>query len=216
MSLPVDFNLYLITDRRQAVAGDLVQTVRAALEGGVRAVQLREKDLSPDELLPLAERLRDLTRAYRARLLINSHIDVALAVAADGVHLPCHSSALASARRRLGPDRLLGVSTHNQAEIEAAVAAKADFMTFGPVFATPSKLQFGNPVGIAALQSACRHSPLPMFALGGISSDRLDQLQSSGMAGVALIGGIIAANDPAQAAREYLSSLEQGAFSGKK
>jgi len=207
MPPPVDFNLYLITDRRQVVSGNLIQTVRAALEGGVRAVQLREKDLSPDELLPLAERLRDLTRAYRARLLINSDIDVALAVAADGVHLPCDSSALASARRRLGPDRLLGVSTHNQAEIEAAVAAKADFMTFGPVFATASKLPFGAPVGIAALQGACRQSPMPVFALGGISVDRLDQLPSSGIAGVALIGGIMAASDPTQAARGYLTAL---------
>jgi len=216
MPRPVDFNLYLITDRRQVVSGDLVQTVRAALEGGVRAVQLREKDLPPDELLTLAERLRRLTRAYRARLLINSHIDVALAVAADGVHLPCHSSALASARRRLGPNRLLGVSTHNQVEIEAAVAAKADFMTFGPVFATPSKLPFGAPVGIAALQSACRQSPLPVFALGGISVDRLDHLPSSGSAGVALIGGIIAASDPTQAARDYLASLAASSLRGEK
>jgi len=211
----VDFNLYLITDRRQAASGDLVQTVRAALEGGVRAVQLREKDLSPDQLLPLAERLRWLTRAYRARLLINSHIDVALAVAADGVHLPCNSSALASARRRLGPDRLLGVSTHNQAEIEAAVAAKADFITFGPVFATASKLPFGAPVGIAALQNVCRRTALPVFALGGISADRLDQLPSSGIAGVALIGGIIAASEPTQAARGYLASLAANFYRGQ-
>jgi len=207
MALPVDFSLYLITDRRQAVAGDLLTVVRAALDAGVRAVQLREKDLPDTELLSFAERLRSLTLDYQALLLINSRIDVALAVAADGVHLPSTHPQLASARQQLGADRLLGVSTHGLTEITAATAAGADFITFGPVFPTPSKLRYGDPVGVAALKDACDQCDLPVYALGGISLERLAELQLSGVAGVALIGGIIAARDPGFAARNYLDTF---------
>jgi thiamine-phosphate pyrophosphorylase len=215
MALLVDFNLYLITDRRQAIAGDLVAVVRAALEAGVRVVQLREKDLPDAELLPLADSLRSLTLEYQARLLINSRIDIALAVSADGVHLPSSFPQLASARQQLGAGQLLGVSTHSLVEIAAATAAGADFVTFGPVFPTPSKLPFGDPVGVAALKDACAQCDVPVYALGGISLARLTELQLTGMAGVALIGGIIAARDPGFAARNYLDTFASFP-SGKK
>jgi thiamine-phosphate pyrophosphorylase len=204
MANPIDFSLYLITDRHQVPHGrTLLDTVEAALQGGVRAVQLREKDLSAAALLPLAEALRALTRRYGARLLINDRIDVALAVAADGVHLGGHSLPVAVARRLLGPQRLLGVSTHQRDEIAAAATAGADFVTFGPVFATPSKLPYGPPVGLEALCLACQNSPLPVFALGGIKPCHLAAVQASGAAGTAVIAAIIAADDPCSAARLF-------------
>jgi thiamine-phosphate pyrophosphorylase len=204
MPNPIDFTFYLITDRHQVPPDrTLVQTVEAALQGGVRAVQLREKDLSAAELLPLARELRDLTSRYRARLLINDRIDVALAVAADGVHLGGHSLPVAVARRLLGPQRLIGVSTHHPAEITAAAAAGADFVTFGPVFATPSKLAYGPPQGLEALRLACQNSPLPVFALGGIKPCHLAVLQEAGAAGAAVISALIAAPDPFPTARLF-------------
>jgi thiamine-phosphate pyrophosphorylase len=204
MPNPLDFTLYLITDRHQVPAGrTLLATIEAALQGGVRAVQLREKDLSAAALLPLARELRDLTSRYRARLLINDRIDVALAVAADGVHLGGHSLPVAVARRLLGPERLIGVSTHHPAEIAAAATAGADFVTFGPVFATPSKLAYGPPQGLAALRLACQNSPLPVFALGGIKPCHLGALQSAGAAGIAVISALMATPDPCAAARLF-------------
>ena len=204
MANPIDFNLYLITDRHQVPLGrTLLDTVEAALQGGVRAVQLREKDLDAAALFPLAEKLRGLTRRYAARLLINDRIDVALAVDADGIHLGGHSLPVAIARRLLGPQRLLGVSTHQPAEIPPAAAAGADFVTFGPVFATPSKRIYGEPVGLEALCLACQNSPLPVFALGGIKPCHLAALQASGAAGPAVISAIIAASDPRSAARFF-------------
>ena len=150
----VGFSLYLITDRRQVPPGrTLTETVRAALEGGVKAVQLREKDLPAAELYPLALELRALTREYGAKLLVNDRIDVALAVGADGVHLGGHSLPTAAARQLLGPNRLIGVSTHRPEEIAAAQRDGADFVTFGPVFHTPSKAAFGEPVGLDQLLS---------------------------------------------------------------
>jgi thiamine-phosphate pyrophosphorylase len=204
MPNPLDFTVYLITDRHQVPPDrTLVQAVEAALQGGVRAVQLREKDLSAAELYPLARNLRDLTSRYRARLLINDRIDVALAVAADGVHLGGHSLPIAVARRLLGPERLVGVSTHHSAEIAAAAAAGADFVTFGPVFATPSKRAYGLPHGLEALRLACQNSPLPVFALGGIKPCHLDDLYTAGAAGAAVISALMAASDPFSTARLF-------------
>jgi len=202
MPAPIDFTLYLITDRHQVPPGrTLAGTIEAALRGGVRAVQLREKDLSAGELLPLAKELRAITRRYQAKLLVNDRIDVALAVDADGVHLGGHSLPASVARRLLGPERLIGVSTHHLDEIEVAARAGADFVTFGPVFATPSKAVYGPPVGLAALCAACTAGPLPVFALGGIHAGHLSQLQTSGIQGLAVISAIIAALNPEDAAR---------------
>jgi len=206
--MPLDFALYLITDRRQTPDGHLLPAVRRALEGGVRAVQLREKDLPAAEFYPLAGELRSLTREFGARLLINDRVDVALATGADGVHLGGHSLPAADARRLLGPDKLIGVSTHRIEEIRTAEENGADFVTFGPVWFTPSKAPFGNPVGLDRLREACAASSLPVFALGGIKPERVAKALAAGAAGVALISAILAAVDPAAAANTFTALLQ--------
>ncbi len=206
--LPVDFSLYLISDRHALPPGRALEaTVRAACQGGARAVQLREKDLSARELFSLARRLRELTDEFGARLLINDRIDVALAADADGVHLGGRSLPVAVARTLLGPDKLIGVSTHHEPELAAAHRDGADFATFGPVFATPSKAAFGPPQGLAALRSACAVSPLPVFALGGITTDNLAAAMAAGAHGVALIRSVVGAPDPATACHAILARL---------
>lgn len=206
----VDFNLYLITDRRQVPPGSiLAEVVRAACEGGVRTVQLREKDLPAADLLPLAQELRALTLKYGTRLLINDRIDIALAVGADGVHLGEHSLPASSAREILGPERFIGVSTHHIEEIAAAKASGADFVTFGPVYSTPSKASYGPPVGLDRLREACNSSPLPVFALGGITARRVPEVLKAGTHGVALISAILAQPDPKSTARAITSLVEK-------
>ena len=210
----VDFDLYLITDRRSLAPGrDLLATVRSALLGGVRAVQLREKDLSAAELYPLARELRRLTREFSARLLINDRVDLALAVDADGVHLGSHSLPIAVARQLLGDQRLIGVSTHHHDEVNSAVAAGADFVTFGPVYPTPSKAAYGPPLGLEPLAAACAHAPLPVFALGGVSAARILELRAVGCSHVALIADIMSAADPTAAAQSLLKVLSREKFS---
>ena len=201
----IDFKLYLISDRHGLPPGrSLIETVAAALAGGVRAVQLREKDLCPRELLPLALELRQLTRRFGARLLINDRIDIAQAVAADGVHLAGSSLPTAIARHLLGPSALIGVSTHQLDEVLTAARDGADFVTFGPVYPTPSKAAYGAPVGLDALRRVCAAAPLPVFALGGIKTPHLPELMAAGAAGIALISAILSAEDP-QATAEHLS-----------
>ena len=201
----LNFRLYFVTDRKQTANRPLTDVVHAALDAGVRAVQLREKDLEGRELYALAERLRALTARYRARLLINDRLDVALAVEADGVHLGHNSFTVKDARRLLGAGKLIGVSTHSRQEITAA--QEADFLLFGPVYYTPSKAAYGEPQGLDRLRAAVVHSTVPVFAIGGIKTGRVAEVLETGAHGIAMISAISAATDPTQAARELLRQL---------
>ena len=204
----VDFRLLLISDRNLLPPGlSLLNGVEQALNGGLPAIQLREKDLPARDLFRLAEQLRDMTRRYGATLLINDRLDVALAVEADGVQLGGKSLPTAAARRILGPNRLIGCSCHSLADAQQAAIGGADFITFSPVYFTPSKAPFGPPQGLAPLQAVCAASPLPVFALGGINLERVPAVLTCGAAGVALISAILAAPDPQQATRALLAAL---------
>jgi len=201
----VDFRVYLITDRRQAPGGDILRAVEGALDGGVRAVQLREKDLPGKELYLLAGRMRELTARHGARLLVNDRVDVALAVGADGVHLGGSSMPASVARKLLGEEALIGCSTHSEKELREAAGRGADFATFGPVYPTPSKAAFGPPVGVTALAGACGRSAIPVFALGGVGPHNVGEVMEAGAFGIALISYVLAAADPREAARNLLA-----------
>lgn len=203
----VSFSLYLITDRHQTADRNILAVVEKALEGGVRAVQLREKDLPPRELLELARAMRALTSRYGAKLIINDRTDIALAAGADGVHLGEASIPAAVARRILGPDRLIGVSCHSREGALAAETSGADFITFGPVYSTPSKAAYGPPAGVEQLAETVKLIRIPVFALGGIKRENTSEAMAAGAAGVALISAIIAAGSPTEEARAFLSLL---------
>ena len=185
----------------------MLDVVSAALEGGVDAVQLREKDLSGAALHELACRLRDVTRRSGALLLINDRIDIALTCEADGVHLPADSFAPADARRLLGQNRLIGVSTHGIGQAQAAAAGGADFIVFGPVFETPAKRAFGAPVGLDALARAAQAVTQPVLAIGGVRPDRVASVLEHGARGVAVVAAILEADDPRVAAAELRAAL---------
>jgi thiamine-phosphate pyrophosphorylase len=206
--MQVDFRVYLVTDRRIAAGGDLAGTVGKALDGGVRAVQLREKGLSGKELFHLAKRLRAITADFGAILIVNDRADVAKAVGADGVHLGVNSIPPRDARRLLGPDALIGCSTHNIGELRAAEEGGADFVTFGPVYGTPSKAAYGPPLGIDALADACMKSRIPVFAIGGVGVNNARETAKAGSFGIALISGIMAAANPKEAARELAETID--------
>jgi thiamine-phosphate pyrophosphorylase len=201
----LDFRLYFVTDRKQTAGRPLVDVVHAALDGGVRVVQLREKDLEGGELYRLALELRQLTARYQTRLLINDRIDVALAVDADGVQLGQTSFPVEVARQLLGPEKLIGVSTHSHGEI--AAAAGADFLLFGPVYFTPSKAAYGEPQGIERLRTAVARSSTPVIAIGGIKTAQIPEVLAAGAHGIGVITAISTSSDPAQAARELLAKL---------
>jgi thiamine-phosphate pyrophosphorylase len=204
--IALDFNLYLITDRRLCVETTFIQAVEYALKGGVKAIQLREKDLGTRELLRLAYEIRKLTLKYDARLFINDRVDIAIAVEADGVHLG-RRSIPPFAVRKMVSTLIIGVSTHNIEEARKAKAEGADFVTFGPVFETPSKAKYGAPVGLDGLSAVAAEVDIPIFAIGGIKPENLKDAMDRGAAGVALISGIFAAKNVKGAAMKYLRLL---------
>lgn len=200
----VDFSLYLVTDRKATQGRPLLPLLEECLAAGVGAIQLREKDLSGRELYELAAGLRTLTRQHGARLLINDRIDVALAVDADGVHLPSDSFPPAEARRLVGPGKLIGVSTHSLDEAKAAQKEGADFIVFGPIFDTPSKRDYGPPFGVDGLSRVAASVSVPVFAIGGVKAESVRKLREAGARGVAVISAVLTAPSPGEAVKELL------------
>jgi thiamine-phosphate pyrophosphorylase len=201
VALPT-FELLLITDRARATAPlpQVVAQALAALPRGVAAIQVREKDLLGRALADLCRELLPICRSFRAPLLVNDRIDVALALGLDGVHLPRSSFSARDARSVLGTEALVGVSCHSTAELRGAREG-ADYATLGPVFETASKQEYGPPIGIAGLAAALG-GDLPLYALGGITPERAALVRATGARGLAAIGAGLGAVKPGEACAE--------------
>ncbi len=201
------WGVYLVTDRRQAAGRDVVAVVEEALRAGLAAVQLREKDLDARDLFRLAEQLLALTRSAGAALLVNDRVDVVLALNADGVHLTRRSLPPTEARRLLGPEKLIGLSCHSLADVQEAATGGADFLVVGPMFATPSKAQYGPPLPIEVLHQARAACQLPLLAIGGIKATQAPSVVAAGADGVAVVSAIMAAPEPGAATAELLAAV---------
>jgi len=198
-----DLRVYLITQRHLVTDRVFLETLELALEGGVRALQLREKDLSPAALFPLTQKVRSLTGKYGAKLFINDRVDIAHMAGADGVHLTETSVATAEVRKNF-PGLLVGVSTHSMESARQAESEGAHFITFSPIFKTPSKKEYGPPQGLEQLRAVCREVQIPVLALGGIHKDRVLTVLEQGAFGVAMISGIWNGPDIKQESFEYM------------
>lgn len=193
MTTPKDLNwlrLYLITNRSLFESdNNFLDASEAALMGGVRTLQLREKNLTDCELIELGSQLRILTSNYNARLIINSRADIAKKIDADGVHLT-ESCAHANEIKSAFPGLIVGVSTHSLEGAHIAEAQGADYITFSPIYATPSKANYGPPQGLGLLRQVSQEVNLPVLALGGITLHRVSECLDQGAFGVALISDI--------------------------
>ena len=193
--------LYLITNRQafrrkadsdQSAIRLQIEAIRQAAAAGCQLIQIREKDLSAQDLAEFTRQAIAVAQPFGAKVLVNDRVDVALATKADGVHLRVTSLPSAEVRRAVVEkglkEFLIGVSTHSLAEAEAAERGGADFIVCGPVFDTPSKREFGEPLGLERFADICRTINLPVLALGGINLSNLNQPLQSGAAGIAAIG----------------------------
>ena len=215
--LVVDFKLYLITDRKLVTRhSSLVTAVEEALKGGAKALQVREKDLGTRELLDMAYRMRELADKYSAKLFINDRVDIALSVEADGVHLGQNSIPPHAVRKAVNASRithhasrfLIGVSAHSIEEAKQAEEGGADFITLGPVYKTPSKLKYGQPLGVDIIRKAKAEISIPVFAIGGIKENKIKEVMDAGADGIALISGILGAKDIKEKTGEFLELLK--------
>lgn len=200
------FRICLVSDRSM-VTGALEEAVEACLAAGLKAVQLREKDLPARDLLSMAQTLRESTRRHGARLFVNDRADIALAVGADGVQRTLVSLPIAAIRAVVGERLIVGASVHSVAEARAAEPEGVDFLLFGPVYDTLSKRRYGPPQGLSALERVASAVRVPVFAVGGITPGRAAEVMRAGAAGVAVIGAILGVERPGDAVKAFLDAL---------
>lgn len=205
---PLPGNLIAITNRHLIGTRSLIDVCGELVSAGIPALMLREKDLSPEELLPLAQELRTMTREAGVYFIVNGCISTALTVEADAVQLGRHSFPWEKARGICGDRIALGMSCHGAEEIADAVQAAADYILLAPVYTPNSKTTPLPPLGLEGFRALAAQSPIPVYALGGIESSRGPSLVEAGAAGVAAIGCFMAASNPAAAARHFIAQMQ--------
>lgn len=203
----IDFRLYLVTDRHQTMGRPLLSLVGRAVRAGVRAVQLRERDLPIRELLVLATEFR--REMPEAKLFINDRVDLALALDAHGVHLRESSLPTPEVRGVLHPRQLIGRSVHSLEGVASAERHGADFVVLGPIYETPSKQVYGPPLGLGLLEQASRTARIPIFAIGGVTAARAYEVRGAGGFGVAVSSSILSASNVEQATEALRAAIER-------
>lgn len=189
LKLPI---VYPITDTRISGLSHADQ-VQGLLAGGATIVQIREKHASPSEFYDAALKALKLTRAAGGKLIINDRVDIALALEADGVHLGQTDMPVDAARKLLGEDALIGISTHNPAQVQSAMSLRADYIAFGPVFGTSTKEHPDPAVGLDSLRAARRIAgTTPLVAIGGINFENVSDTLRAGADSVAVISSLLA------------------------
>lgn len=198
-------NLYLLVSEAGCPLG-LERTIFEAAAGGVGIVQLREKTLSDRELLARARQVRRWCREAGVLFVVNDRPDIAVLSEADGVHLGQDDVGIADARQIVGPDRLIGASTHDLAQVREAVLAGADYLGVGPTFPSKTK-SFAALAGLDFVRAASEETSLPAFALGGIDADNVRDAVAAGAKRVAVAAAVAASSDPRAAAKAIRSAL---------
>jgi thiamine-phosphate pyrophosphorylase len=201
--------LYVVTDETLPPGRSHVEIARAALEGGARIIQLRDKRRDAGELLPLAEEIRALCRPFGAIFIVNDRVDLAVASNAAGVHLGQTDLPVRAARKMLGPDKLIGVSVENEEQVLQAEREGADYLGVGAIYGSATKPDAGEAVGPGQIARFHAISRLPIVAIGGITLERVPEVVAAGARAIAVVGAVVGAPDPKQAAREL-----RGAYYG--
>jgi thiamine-phosphate diphosphorylase len=200
--------LHLVTDRSLSRGRSLVEVVAEAVAGGVTCVQLREKCCSTREFLQEALALKELLQSWRVPLIINDRVDIALAVAADGVHLGQTDMPISHARRLLGQNCLIGISAESVADAIEAEQQGADYIGISPVFSTPTKTDTAPALGLEGVRRIRELVRIPLVGIGGINQTNARQVLAAGADGVAVVSAIMAAESPQLAAQVIRGQLE--------
>ena len=199
--------LYLILDQRWDPPGSLSDVMRKAGEVGVKLVQYRNKLGSMQQAYEVAKELREIADEFGIVFVVNDRCDLAMAVGADGVHLGQADLPLPLARNLVGQEMLIGVSTHTPHQVQQATEGGADYLGFGPIFPTGTKSDHDPVVGIHGMKHIRNLTTLPIFAIGGIRPDSVNELRHAGANGVAVASGVLDAEDRSKAIIDYLSHL---------
>ena len=195
-----DCRLYGILDLSYVNTADAIRAAEAMIDGGVDLIQLRGKQQSMDELVDLAAQLHKVTSRFSTPLIVNDHPEISAKVPVEGVHVGQSDDLIDVARKKTGRNLFIGKSTHNFEQALAAQHEGADYIGFGPIFATPTKPDY-QPIGLKQIESVHRNVALPIFCIGGIKIDNLEQVIAAGALRVAIVSGLLKASDIAEYAR---------------
>ena len=192
--------LYGIIDLSYVSAVDAMRVAESMMEGGVDLIQLRGKEKSIDELAELAAKLHQVTSSYSVPLIVNDYAEIARRVPVEGVHVGQDDDSIAVARKKAGRDVVVGKSTHNVAQARNAARERADYIGFGPIFATPTKPDY-KAIGLTDIEFVHTALSLPIFCIGGIKIDNLEKVIAAGAQRVVIVSGLLKAPDVAHYAR---------------
>ncbi len=208
MRRPVDWRLYLVTDRELAGGRPIEDVVLAAVRGGVTAVQLREKECGTRQFVALARRLKDALVPSGVPLIVNDRLDVALAAGADGVHVGQSDMAFADVRRLAGPDMLIGLTVETMEQAMEASHLDLSYLGVSPIFPTPTKTDTGGAWGLEGLAALRARTRQVLVAIGGVNAANVTQVIQAGADGIAVVSAICATSDPEAAARELRKRID--------
>jgi len=208
--LPGQTDLYALTDSRLSLGRPLAEVAQALLGAGVRILQYREKKLKAGQMLEECRLLRRMTEEAGACFIVNDHIDIAILAGADGVHIGQEDLPVPEVRRLVGPDMLIGLSTHAPEEALSAVRAGADYIGVGPIFATQTKEDVVPPVGFSYLDWVSRHIDLPFVAIGGIKEHNIADVAAHGARCCALVSELVGATDIATRVTAVRQAMQKG------
>ena len=204
----IDTTLYFITDSTGFEEAEFLRRVEEALEGGATILQLREKNKSTMEYIELAEKVHELTKKYNVPLIIDDRIDVALAVGAEGVHLGKEDMPIATARRILGDDFIIGATTKTVPQALEAFEQGADYLGVGAIYPTTTKVKTVL-TSTETLDAICKAVPIPVNAIGGLNKDNIDILKGISIAGICIVSAVMKADSPKQAVIELKARAKE-------
>ena len=203
-----DTSLYFITDSTSFTEEEFLRRTEAALQGGVTFLQIREKDRSTREYIALAEKVHALTRKYNVPLIIDDRVDVALAMDAEGVHVGQSDMPVATARRLLGEEKIIGATAKTVPQAMEAYEQGADYLGVGAIYPTTTKVKTVL-TSTDTLRDICDAVPIPANAIGGLNKDNIDELAGIPIAGVCVVSAIMKADDPKVAAEDLKARAQE-------
>ena len=203
--------LYLVTNRYQDSVESFLEKVETACRSGVTIVQLREKNLTTNQYYQLAKQVKEITDAYQVPLIIDDRLDVCLAVDAAGLHIGDDELPVSVARKVLGPEKILGVTAKTVKRALEAEEGGADYLGTGAIFPTTTKENAPITL-ISTLKTICQRVAIPVVAIGGLTSENIDQLIDTGIAGVAVVRDLMQAEDVEAKTQAFLTKLDDIIF----
>ena len=203
--------LYLVTNRYQDSVESFLEKVETACRSGVTIVQLREKNLTTNQYYQLAKQVKEITDAYQVPLIIDDRLDVCLAVDAAGLHIGDDELPVSVARKVLGPEKILGVTAKTVKRALEAEEGGADYLGTGAIFPTTTKENAPITL-ISTLKTICQRVDIPVVAIGGLTSENIDQLMGTGIAGVAVVRDLMQAEDIEAKTQAFLTKLDDIIF----